>query len=155
MKKNLTVLFLFLLMYMSLNAQNKDSLIYILPDSVELKLYEFTKSMEASKYDCDFYLSSLGDNVYRINVSIYRIYNDDYWSRNTNRFLVINNKKYPLSFDYDSLFGTMTKFSDIGKMGEREGYIMRTTFINEGYNITFNIKGEILKENYSLFIKKN
>lgn len=122
MKKNLTVLFLFLLIYVSLNAQNKDSLIYILPDSVELKLYEFTKSMEASKYDCDFYLSNLGDNIYRINVSIYRIYNDDYWSRKTNRFLVINNKKYPLSFDYDSLFGTMTKFSDIGKMGERRIY---------------------------------
>ncbi len=148
MKRNIYILFILLSVVLSLKSQtkNKDSILYIMPDKVELQLYEYINSLDSSKYSFEFFLSKLDKDKYRICVGIWSNLNTNYWHNNTNRFILIDEKKYPLWYDYDVTFSTKNK-SNLGKMGSREGQILKIHPIFDGYTIDFNLKGEIFSEN--------
>lgn len=155
MKKNILII-IFILLYYSTNtySQNKDSIIYIFPDKVEQKLYEQIKKKSIS--DCsyfEFYLQAISKDTFRITYSYSKGIPISYWAKNTNRFILINEHKYPLIFDYDTRFST-SEPNKIGKYGHREGTIMRHLIIYEGYNITFRENGEYVEENFGLYIEK-
>jgi len=117
-----------------------------MPDRVELKLYEYINNLDSSKYSFEFFLKRLDEDKYRICVGIYSKLNSNYWSKNTNRFILIDEKRYPLWYDYDVMFSTKNKHN-LGKMGSREGLILKIQPIFDGYNIDFNLKGDIFSEN--------
>jgi len=145
MKRITIIIFLILITSAKLKCQNnKDSIIYILPDNIELMIFEYTEKIDTLKYNFEFFLSRIGDEEFKINISLFKRYNDNFWYNNTNRYILINNKRYPLILDYDSLFST-SKPVNLGKMGKREGYILRSTFIYDGFSISFNKEGKVIK----------
>lgn len=154
MINKLFVFCLFLFTITLIKAQEKDSILYIIPDSVEVRIYEETKKIDLSKFNLYFFLSKIDKNIYRINYSSFP--NDSKsknpWIDNTNRFLIVNNRKFPLIFDYDSSFSTQTN-TMLGSFGEREGNIQRAYIIFEGYSITFKRDGTIISEDYGIFKK--
>lgn len=154
MINKLFVFCLFLFTITLIKAQEKDSILYIIPDSVEVRIYEETKKIDLSKFNLYFFLSKIDKNIYRINYSSFP--NDSKsknpWIDNTNRFLIVNNRKFPLIFDYDSSFSTQTN-TMLGSFGEREGNIQRSYIIFEGYSITFKRDGTIISEDYGIFKK--
>lgn len=50
---------------------------------------------------------------------------------NSNRYILIEDRLYPLSFDYDDDFGTRTPIEDLGEFGNREGSYMRSITLAE------------------------
>lgn len=135
---------------MSINAQNKDSIIYIFPDKVEVKFYEYIKKEKIDNYG--FYMTNDSDQKFRVYIYKCDGINNNYWQINTNRYLIIKDKKYPLFFDYDTFFSTREPF-EIGVYGKREGYILRSHPIFEGYSITFDKTGELLSEDWGIYYK--
>ena len=150
MKKSICIsLFLISTVLLPLKSQNRDSILYIMPDNVELKLYQYINNIDSSKYSFEFFLSRLDGDKYRICVSIWSKLNTNYWYNNTNRFVLIGEKKYPLWFDYDVKFSTK-KPSNLGTIGKREGQILKSHPIFDGYNITFFINEDTLFEDYGI-----
>jgi hypothetical protein len=127
--------------------QERDSIIYIFPDKIEMKLYERMKDISTSD-TCSFhfYLTTVEKNMFRIFVC--HLCRNNYWVNNTNRFVLINNKKYPLVLEYDSIFSTH-RHREVGEFGKRDdGFIFRTLLIYKGYNITFDKTGKHAVENW-------
>jgi len=155
MKRNFILFILFISLYSAnIFSQVKDSIIYILPDRVEQKLYEQVKNIDPDgNFNFEFYLESKDKGKFRITFT-YKDQLNNYWTNNTNRFVLINKKKYPLIFDYDSLFST-SKPKELGEYGHREGSILRSLFIYEGYNLTFDKTGEYILENLGIYIRKS
>lgn len=147
-------LYLVLFMWMIssfMKAQNNDSIKYILPDDVEIKIDSYICKASLVDSTIALYLKSIGDDKFTIYV--YEINREsDYLSKLTNRFIVINKNKYPLTLDYDSFFSTD---SDIGEFGSRDGKILKTITIFEGYNVTFDIKGKRIKEDWGIYKRKS
>ncbi len=127
-------------------AQSLDTILYILPDPVEVKLdIELNRLIDRSPDNVEFILEKKDVNKYRI-----RLYGPPYYSKKSNRYVIINTQKYPLIFDYDSKFGT-TEPNSIGSIGKRDGQIMRGIFMSEDYSITFDGSGKILHESYGIY----
>lgn len=129
-------------------SQEHKEILYILPDNVETTLNKYLertiKKQESHVY---FVLNRMSKDKYKINVAFYSPENEKqliYWIRVTNRYVVVNKDKYPLLLDYDYEFSTK-KPHCIGKYGEREGGILKTMPIYEGYSVLFNKDG-IIKE---------
>lgn len=141
-----------LLTVYSINAfsQKQDSIIYIFPDKVEQML--FAKMSDIPNFEnlnFEFYLESIDKDKFRTVFAYSQNKLDSYWGNNTNRFILIKDKKYPLLLDYDSTFSTK-KPGDIGNYGQREGTILKTIFIYEGYSITFDKTGQFIKEDFGI-----
>ncbi len=154
MKRIIILLLLIYGLNISIYSQEKDSIIYIFPDKIEQKLYEQMKELiYTDGYDFEFYLQTLDINKFRLTYSYYKKQSFSYWGNNTNRFILIKNKMYPLILDYDSLFST-SKPEKVGEYGDREGFILRSSFIYEGYNITFDKTGKCLSESWGIYKKK-
>jgi hypothetical protein len=152
MKKIYTIIIMFTC-YTIVRAQEKDSIIYIFPDKVEQLLYDYIKTYINEDADSlVFHLQNNENNTYTLFVG--GALNSDDWHKNTNRFIMINDRSYPLIFDYDSLFGAVKK-NMIGKFGEREGNVLRSLFIIEGYNITFDKYGFEVKESWGIYKEIN
>lgn len=150
----LSLFILFICSFFLLKGQNKDSIIYILPDKVEMKLYEQIESYNSvTNSKLEFYLESIERETFRIVFSRFQDKSNNYWVDNTNRFVLIKDRKYPLILDYDLKFSTM-KPSEVGEYGQREGLILKSLFIYDGYNITFDLKGNILKEDLGIYKKE-
>jgi hypothetical protein len=150
-----SIILLVLIYSTSIYSQEKDSIIYIFPDKVEQKLYEQMKELVSIEdYNFEFYLQTVDRDKFRLTYSCYRGQSNNYWVNNTNRFVLINGKRYPLILDYDSLFGT-NKPKEVGEYGHREGFILRSLFIYEGYNITFDRAGECLSEDWGIYEKRS
>lgn len=148
MKKIYAIIITICIFWCKANAQEKDSIIYIFPDKVEKLFYEYIQTYSPDE-TFDFHLVTR-DDKYKLFVTTGD--KNNYWGNNTNRFILINDKKYPLTFDYDCLFSTENRF-DIGQFGQREGYILRSWFIIEGYNITFDRYGFDVTESWGIFKK--
>lgn len=139
----------------SIYSQEKDSIVYIFPDKIEQKLYEQIKELISVEiYNFEFYLQTVDIDKFRLTYSYSKKQSNNYWGNNTNRFILINKKKYPLIFDYDSLFST-NKPKEVGEYGHRDGFILRSLFIFEGYNITFDRTGKCLSEDWGIYEKKS
>lgn len=154
MKKSIYISFILFVAIFSLKSQtkDKDSILYIMPDKVELKINQYLETIDSSKYNLEFYLSHMDKEKYNICISIFNNTNNNYWYSNTNRFVLIGEKRYPLWFDYDVKFSTKEP-SNTGTIGKREGQILKSHPIFDGYNITFFINGDILLEDYGIYKK--
>jgi hypothetical protein len=119
-----------------------------------MKLYERIKETPSSKnYNFKFYLEYIDKDTFRLYLSKYNVLSPNYWDNNTNRFILINDEKYPLILDYDSMFGT-SKPNEVGEFGKRDdGFVWRSLFIYEGYNITFNKTGRYVSEDWGIYRK--
>jgi len=152
MKRN--IILLVLLYSISIYSQEKDSIIYIFPDKVEQKLYEQIEKINPTEtYNFEFYLQLMDKDTFRLAYTYSEYTPGNYWVKNTNRFILINKRKYPLVFDIDTLFST-SDHEHIGEYGHRDGTVIRHFIIYEGYNITFTKNGECIKENFGLYIPK-
>lgn len=152
--KRIKILIYIIVISINVYAHKQDSIIFIFPDSVEQKLYEqIIRYDNYEKLNFEFYLNSLKDGKFRLTYSCSAHVHDNYWAKNTNRFILINDREYPLLFDYDSKFSTK-KPSEVGRYRQREGTIERSVFIYEGYNITFDEFGRFIEESGGLYIKK-
>jgi hypothetical protein len=82
-------------------SQTQDSIIYILPDSVEIIINEHILSWrDKSK---EFYcVMSKKEELYEVSVCPYS--KESFLISNTNRFVIVNNRKIPVFFDYDIAF---------------------------------------------------
>ncbi|MDO5523560.1 MAG: hypothetical protein Q4G48_05880 [Bacteroidia bacterium] len=149
MRNRLILFCLFSFVFISIDAKETDSIFFILPDSVELKISEEIKNIDFSEFGLFFSLSTFDKNIYRINYSCFSNVSKpkDPWVDNTNRFLIINDNKFPLIFDYDSDFSTQ-KNSISGK--NQKVYI-----IFDGYSITFRSDGTIISEKHGILQKAN
>lgn len=142
------VLYFVLLIAISGNAcsQEVEKILYVVPDDVEVQVNKYIERVKKQKeYLIYFVLSKKSDAAFRLDVVSYKEINKEnviYWVKSTNRYVVINQDKYPLLLDYDYVFSTKQP-SNIGNFGEREGYILKTMPINEGYHIDFNRDGII------------
>ncbi len=148
--RNRLVLFCFLCLVLTpMNAQKKDSIIYIMPNSVELKIHEEIKKFDFSEIGLYFFLSTIDKNTYRINYADFpkATGSKDPWADNSNRFLIVNDKKFPLIFDYDSDFST--------QRNSMTGNNQKVYIIFDGYSITFNRDGVIISENHGIFENTN
>jgi len=140
MKKLIIILFLFLCFCGF--SQKKDSILYILPDKVEALLYkkikdtcnisfclEITKRL--SRYDSEFIIIMIKGKP-------------NYWAENSNRFILISDKTYPVYFDYDTYLSTQDT-SGIGEFGNREGTYKSTRYLHHGFYIVFSKNGKIIE----------
>lgn len=149
------IVLLALIYSVSIYSQEKDSIIYIFPDKVEQKLYEqIKKVISLESFNFKFYLQTISKDEFRIAYSYEKEPSKNYWINNTNRFILIKNEKYPLILDYDSLFSTNNP-KDIGEYGHREGYVLKSLFLFDGYNITFDKEGECLFEDWGIHEKRS
>jgi len=124
-------------------AQKNDQIKYVLPDNVETFI---DSSIRARKASSAFYFLLNKDSVYSISIGSYNKKDEKNilkWVKQTNRFLIVNKKVYPLIFDYDLKFATVD--SNIGEFGKREGNIKRVSLMLHGLTIFFKSDGTIIK----------
>lgn len=119
------------------NAQSTD-ILYYLPDSVEMKVYDYTsKQRSNTKFYC--MLSSAGKDTFSVSVCQY--YEKDKknmegWIFMTKRKVVIKKYKYPLLLDYDYTFSTIDS-SKVGVYGDRANKLVRLLPIAHCFNVKF------------------
>lgn len=118
-------------------AQNTD-ILYYLPDSVEIKVHEYSlKQQEGAKFYC--VLRSVGKDTFNLSVCRYtenEKKNLEKWVYQTKRKVVVNDHNYPLLLDYDYMFSTI-KQGRIGVYGDRADRIVRIIPILHCFNIKF------------------
>lgn len=150
-KKILLICMALCAMHAKILSQEVDSIIYILPDRIEVKLDSIVT--ERKKYDepIFFMLKRVGENEFKIIPGSYR--KDENSNSFTNRFVLINKTKYPVTFDYDEFFGTLDTYN-IGEFGRREGFIKKRVTIFEGYSLTFDRRGNIIEEDWGIYENK-
>lgn len=150
MKRIVAIYIVICVIYIKSIAQEKDSIIYILPDKIEVKLDSLIA--EGKEYDesISFRLIRMGEDEFMIIPGSYR--KEDVFSSFTNRFVLINKTKYPVTFDYDEIFSTVDPHNT-GEFSKREGYIKKGITIFEGYSLTFDRRGNIIDENWGLYAK--
>jgi len=152
MKKELLSFFIFFFSF-NVYCNSTDSIIYIMPDNVEIKLNEYVMDIKqrSPNYQFYFYFSRIDKFSYRIFPANLTEMNK--WAYKTNRFILINKNKYPLVFDYDIRFNSY-KQEEVGEFENRfDGLIKNSTIIFEGYSITFDWDGTNLKEDWGIYKK--
>lgn len=142
MKKSMSIILTFFVLSGFSQPMPDNKILYVFPDDVEVALDQHIESLP-NKEDLQFVLTLCKnvDGTYEIYVNSHST--DDgivYWERVTNRYAVINDKVYPLLFDYDYDFGA-PKPSDIGTYGRREGQVQRIITCNDGFHLTFSRTG--------------
>lgn len=143
MKKYIIVLIV-LVQSTVLMAQKNNQIKYILPDAVEVLLDSCVKNIANEKVN--FYFLLKKDSTYNITIGKYSKREKKSilrWIKQSNRFVVINSKSYPLIFDYDLKFAVIDD-SNIGEFGIREGNTKRVNLILHGFTIYFTADGNIV-----------
>jgi len=146
--KRIVILSVILVCSIGIYSQERDSIIYIFPERVEALLYKRINERLSHNENLNFsfHLTRVTMDTFRIFLIGFSGTTRNYWDRNTNRFILINNKKYPLTFDYDSKFSTSSPETVQYYRGER--MVRRTRFLHEGYNITFDKLGRYISESW-------
>lgn len=129
-------------------AQEMDSILYILPDKIEVKLDSLIAERKKYNEISSFRLNRLNENEFQIIPRSKR--KDGNSDFSTNRFVLIKNTKYPVTFDYDEIFSTVDP-CNTGEFGNREGYIRKVLTIFEGYSLIFDRAGNVIKENWGIY----
>lgn len=164
MKKHIIFILLFSLIH-SCNIQkvntNKnldysEAIPYILPGEVQKLLYEKVKEI---KYPIYFLFDKIDSYKYKISINQYdQTFKGIKWIENSNRYVYLKGKFYPLIFEYDQLFSTpKTAKEFLDSVDPDDGsYTYSSIYsINEyNYYVEFNSKGEILYEGYDSIIKE-
>lgn len=146
MIKRIPVFLLFLLAHYSCAySQESEKILYIFPDSVELRLNEYIKRQNKKEHITYLTLSKKDEGRYYLYVTFYakqHAHNIIFWVKSTNRYAVVGQEKYPLLFDYDYDFSTKD-ILNIGEYGKRDGQILKTRSIHDGFHIEFDKNGII------------
>ena len=125
------------------NYQN--GIVYVLPDTVlSLLGNQFTDDEQ----NVHFVLYAAKDEF-----TIYKTSHkeEDEWIKNTNRYIPIQGKLYPLLFSTDFDFANTENAAQFLK-NEKAGIYLRTqtaSIFDSVYHVTFTKKGEILYEGYN------
>lgn len=142
------------LLFISCNStsvvqQNKNQILYFLPIDVEEELKLYLEKNENLKKNVSFEIRKNGGDF-----TIFTSKPDNYWCNNTNRFVVINKKLYPLFFDYDFLFGSAESsekaLKKLMNASDRSEFARKVVY-NHYYNvfhIKFTEKGKILEKGF-------
>lgn len=143
MKKGLSIILMGCILSGFARPVNEDRILYVFPDEVEMAIDRYMESLpnsEELRFVLTLYKNTNG--TYDLYVNSHGADNGGslYWERITNRYAVINNREYPLLFDYDYDFGT-SRPSEIGTCGERDGQVMRVMSVNDGFHLTFSKLG--------------
>ncbi len=127
----------FVFLGIHVNAQTTD-ILYYLPDSVEMKVYDYT-SKQKSNTKFYFILRSTGKDTFSVSVCQYYEKDKKFlerWVFITKRKVVINKDIYPLLFDYDYIFST-NDTSRVGVYGNRANKLARLLPIVHCFNVKF------------------
>lgn len=129
---------------------------YILPGKVQNLLDEKVKNMEEPLY---FLFDKKDINTFFISINKYdlKTFKGANWIKNTNRYVYLKGKYYPLIFEYDQLFSTPKTAEEFLKDVDPDGSYTHSTIyiLNEySYRVEFNIRGEILYEGYDSILKE-
>ena len=155
MKKILIILTAFILLSCSsqrmvVYKNNYDKGVpYILNANVQKLLVEKMKKVKDSAY---FLLNKLDSDNYEISLREYKEpISVIKWIENTNRFVYLNGRFYPLIFESDQVFSvqmTTKEFKD--SISPDGSYTLNKIRIldEHPYRVKFNVKGEILYEGY-------
>jgi hypothetical protein len=132
-----------------INAQVKDSILYVLSDEVEMSAFEYMNKIDKVgnfKFDAILKKRTVDDN-YALCISYMEVDREYYYyAKTTNRFLVVGDRRIPLFFDYDELFATSDN-NDIGVFKSREGYVRRQSILFDYcFTIVFDRKGKIVEK---------
>ena len=146
--QNINMLKYFLLIALSLKglcpiAQKLNQIKYILPDKVEIFLDSCIKQY---RKNFTFYFILGKDSEYYVSMGVYNKEKKNEapkWAIETNRFLIINKKNFPLIFDYDTKFALID--SNLGQFGKRDGNIKRVKLLFHGITVSFKSNGLIIK----------
>jgi hypothetical protein len=144
MNRILFVLLVFL--PLSSYGQNKNDIIYLLPDSVEILVNNYMhKFIHESNFYC---ILKESNRIYELSVCSYK----EKEKVNIPKYVLITNRKVligeifiPIILDYDLKFGTVSDVSKLGSIGNREGYYKRQTIISHSPSIFFTDEGKISK----------
>lgn len=144
MRKYITILIV-LFQAMTSAAQKSNQIRYILPDNVEVFLDSCIKKSESN--GTQFYFLLKKDTTYNITIGRYskkEKKNILKWIKQSNRYIVVNEKIYPLIFDYDLKFAAVDN-NNIGEFGSREGNVKRASLMLHGVTVYFKSDGSIIK----------
>ncbi len=122
---------------------------YILNGNVQKLLVEKINKVKDSAY---FLLDKLDSNNYEISLREYREpVSAIKWIENTNRFVFLNGRFYPLIFESDQVFSVQMTTKEFKNSVSSDGSytLNKIRIIDEHpYRVKFNVKGEILYEGY-------
>lgn len=132
----------------------RDSIKYVFPDSIEIITNSHLKSQNKSKPNQSFYFHLQKSNKDTFNLSIFEHTNLinrklEKWILSTSRFVLIDDKYYPLLLEEDFIFGTVTE-RDFGIIGRRykDLKIKRIFLTGEPFGIEFTKKGHVVRSGY-------
>lgn len=135
-------------------GQTQDSIVYIVPDSVEIMLNKEIQSRKSDRENIDwgFYLSKETNGLFTLH--LIECNNLNLLLKNSNRYLLVDSTKYPLLFDYDIRFASYGK-REIGEMGSRFGGVVPNNYyVLEGYSISFDLFCRNIKEDFGISKKE-
>lgn len=124
-------------------ANPSDSIIYVFPDFVENEAYKFIlRTQKTSNYqDPRFsgFLQFTSPDTFKLVLLNYG--SKQLKSRQpmykriktTNRFFIVDSVLYPLIFESDFIFGTLSPIDNLGKMGDRYDKVLRSNLIIEDF----------------------
>lgn len=153
MKYSIVILTFIIFYHFNVYCQ-KDTIKYIIPDSVELAASAYIEMQKSSKatYRCYFNLQKESKGIYTLFIHDYSDRTSSKlrkWINSTSRFLLIDTSFYPVLSENDFAFGTVTK-NDFGSIGSRiRNLKIRRIFpIGEPFFIRFSKKGEVIQSGY-------
>ncbi|UUV22661.1 hypothetical protein [Paenimyroides aestuarii] len=134
---------------------NEEKIIYVVPDTVQLWFRNVIKSPNLlNKDDVYFIISSMetdNSKAYKLmlcDLDNY-IFNDNYFVKNTNRYLYIDEKLYPLLSDLDQVFSVRECCNEdlLEKLNsKRKVTLSNTVFYEKAYWVIFDNKwGDIIR----------
>jgi len=154
--KNRIILLVLIIILTSTKAHTQvlDSILYVLPDSVEIALNNYLSSLKEHRLDTKVYFimgrievdslpSALSKYDYFITTCIGNVKKQDFFTSNANRFIIVNNYKIPVFFDYDiEFYLDENRRKSLGKFGSRFGGGIMRRFMNTEMccRIIFNIR---------------
>lgn len=128
------------------DKEHTRGIVYVLPDEVKARLALL--HLEDDTAHIYFSLETISYLSFRIYLD--KFDTKDNWVENTNRFISISDKLYPLTFDLDMYFANKETSEEFLK-NQKEGIYLRSqrTIIRDHvYHIDFTFKGKILYEGY-------
>jgi hypothetical protein len=133
------------------NIKESKTILYVLPDAVEVSVNKYMHQLYPKQETLDFYflLENKGTDICAITAIRYEKDKQttiSKWIEGTDRSVLIDRKNYPLLLDSDFRFGSLRE-DNIGVMGKRDGFVTRVLAINEScFTIVFrHSTGKVIK----------
>jgi hypothetical protein len=103
----------------NLGSVDSNTIVYFLPTKVEELLTQEIKNKPDSVY---LFLETIDNGNFKISVQTYKTGDGDLWPKMTNRKVYLNSAFYPLILDYDWLFASSDKGTEILRKSQKDKY---------------------------------